>query len=70
MLCENVRLRTHLYYRIAEDDPPNHFARPPCTLKTWWSLAPPNHDPPPAGRGDAGAVFLSALRRQLKGGDG
>ena len=47
MLCENVHLRTHLYYRIAEDDPPNHFARPPCTLKTWWSLAPPNHAPPP-----------------------
>ena len=46
MLCENVRLRTHLYYRIAEDDPPDHFARPPCTLKTWWSLAPPNHAPP------------------------
>ena len=49
MLCENVRLRTHLYYRIAEDDPPNHFARPPCTLKTWWSLAPPNHAPPLVG---------------------
>ena len=50
MLCETVRLRTHLYYRIAEDDPPNQFARPPCTLKTWWSLAPPNkHRPADAG---------------------
>lgn len=46
MLCETVRLRTHLYYRIAEDDPPNQFARPPCTLKTWWSLAPPINTAP------------------------
>ena len=69
MLCETVRLRTHVYYRIAEDDPPNQFARPPCTLKTWWSLAPPNKHRP-ADAGDARAGPVPALRGLPKGGDG
>lgn len=69
MLCENARPRTHLYYRIAEDDPPNQSARPPCTLKIWWSLAPP-YKHCPANAGDARAGPAPALRGLPKGGDG
>ena len=29
------------YHRLMAPDPPEHPARPPCTLKNWWSTAPP-----------------------------
>lgn len=69
MLCENVRLRTYLYYRIAEDDPPDHFARTPCTLKTWWSTAPP-HTTAPVKAGAARAGPRPVRLCRVKGGDG
>lgn len=60
--------RACVYFRTAEDDPPNPFARPPCTLKTWWSLAPPYKRP--ANAGDARADPVPALRGLPQGGDG
>ena len=69
MLSETERIRTYLYLRIAEDDPPNYFARPPCTLKTWWSTAPP-YKHGPADAGDARAGPVPTLRGLSKGGDG
>ena len=69
MLSETERIRAYLYLRIAEDDPPNHFARPPCTLKTWWSTALP-YKHRPADAGDARAGPVPALRGLSKGGDG
>lgn len=38
--------RARFYLRIATDDPPDHPARPPCTLKNWWSTAPPHNTLP------------------------
>lgn len=35
--------RARVYLRIAEDDPPEHPARPPCTLKIrQWAIPPPH----------------------------
>lgn len=61
--------RIHFYRRIAADDPPDHPARPPCTLKNWWSTAPPNHMLP-AYTGEARAGPYPARRFAAKGGDG
>lgn len=61
--------RACVYLRIAEDDPPNPFARPPCTLKTWWSLAPP-HNTLPAHAGEARAGPRPVRRFAARGGDG
>ena len=34
------------YHRLMAEDPPEHPARPPCTLKNWWSTAPPYNTRP------------------------
>ena len=31
------------YHRLMAEDPPDHPARPPCTLTKKWSNAPPNN---------------------------
>lgn len=69
MLSETERIRAYLYLRIAEDDPPNHFARPTCTLKNWWSTAPP-YNTRPAAAGEARADPRSVRFCRIKGGDG
>lgn len=62
--------RARVYLRIAEDDPPEHPARPPCTLKNWWSTAPP-HNTLPAHAGEARAGPRPARRFAFpRGGDG
>ena len=64
--------RARFYLRIAEDDPPEHPARPPCTictLKNWWSTAPP-HNTRPAAAGEARADPRSVRFCRMKGGDG
>lgn len=64
--------RARFYLRIAEDDPPEHPARPPCTictLKTWWSLAPP-HNTLPATAGKARAGPRPVRYFAARGGDG
>lgn len=61
--------RARFYLRIATDDPPEHPARPPCTLKNWWSTAPPyNMNPATAGKARAGP--RPVRRFAAKGGDG
>lgn len=50
--------RARFYLRIATDDPPEHPARPPCTictLKNWWSTAPPHNTLPAYRAGEARA---------------
>lgn len=60
--------RARVYLRLAED-PPEHPARPPCTLKNWWSTAPPyNMNPATAGKARAGP--RPVRRFAAKGGDG
>ena len=61
--------RARFYLRIAEDDPPEHPARPPCTLKTWWSTAPP-HNTLPATAGKARAGPRPVRHFAARGGDG
>lgn len=64
--------RTRFYLRIATDDPPDHPARPPCTictLKNWWSMAPP-HNTLPATAGKARAGPRPVRRFAARGGDG
>ena len=66
--------RARFYLRIAEDDPPEHPARPPCTictLKNWWSMAPP-HKTLPAYRAGEARAGLRPVRRFAfpRGGDG
>lgn len=64
--------RARFYLRIAEDDPPEHPARPPCTictLKNWWSTAPP-HNTLPATAGKARAGPRPVRRFVARGGDG
>ena len=56
------------YLRLAED-PPEHPARPPCTLKNWWSTAPP-YNTRPAAAGEARAGPRPVRRFAAKGGDG
>ena len=61
------RARFHL--RIAEDDPPSCSAQWICTLKNWWSTAPP-HNMNPASAGEARAGPHLARRFVARGGDG
>ena len=58
------------YHRLMAPDPPDHPARPPCTLKNWWSTAPPHNTlPATAGKARAGP---RPVRRFVaaRGGDG
>lgn len=57
------------YHRLMAPDPPEHPARPPCTLKNWWSTAPP-HNTLPATAGKARAGPWLARRCYARGGDG
>ena len=64
--------RARFYLRIAEDDPPEHPARPPCiicTLKNWWSTAPP-HNTLPATAGKARAGPRPVRHFAARGDDG
>ena len=63
--------RARVYLRIAEDDPPEHPARPPCTLKNWWSMAPPYNTLPAYRAGEARAGPRPVRRFAFpRGGDG
>ena len=65
--------RARFYLRIAEDDPPEHPARPPCTictLKNWWSTAPPQTTSTPVKTGEARAGPQPVHRCYTRGGDG
>lgn len=57
------------YHRLMAPDPPDHPARPPCTLKNWWSTAPP-YNMNPAAAGEARADPRSVRFCRMKGGDG
>lgn len=59
------------YHRLMAEDPPEHPARPPCTLKNWWSMAPP-HNTLPAYRAGEARAGLRPVRRFAfpRGGDG
>lgn len=57
------------YHRLMAEDPPEHPARPPCTLKNWWSTAPP-YNTRPAAAGEARADPRSVRFCRMKGGDG
>ena len=57
------------YHRLMAPDPPEHPARPPCTLKNWWSTAPP-YNTRPAAAGEARAGPRPVRRFAAKGGDG
>lgn len=46
--------RARVYLRLAEA-PPEHPAKPPCTLKNWWSMAPPHNTLPAYRAGEARA---------------
>ena len=61
--------RARFYLRIATDDPPDHPARPPCTLKNWWSTAPP-HNTLPATAGKARTGPRPVRRFAARGSDG
>ena len=60
-----------VYERLADDDPPDHPVKPPCTLKNWWSMAPP-HNTLPAYRAGEARAGLRPVRRFAfpRGGDG
>ena len=60
--------RARVYLRLAED-PPEHPARPPGTLKNWWSTAPPYNTRPTAAD-EARADPRSVRFFRMKGGDG
>ena len=60
--------RARVYLRLAED-PPEHPARPPCTLKNWWSTAPP-HNTHPATAGKARTGPRPVRHFAARGGDG
>ena len=60
--------RARVYLRLAED-PPEHPARPPCTLKNWLSTAPP-HTTAPVKAGAARAGPRPVRLCRAKGGDG
>ena len=64
--CTSLRARIDL--RIAEDDSPEHPARPPCTLTKKWSNAPP-HNTRPAYAGEPPAGPHLARCFVPKGGD-
>ena len=57
------------YHRLMAPDPPDHPARPPCTLKNWWSTAPP-HTTAPVKAGAARAGPRPVRRFAARGGDG
>ena len=62
--------RARIYLRVAEDDPPEHPARfSLCTLKNWWSTAPP-HNTLPATAGKAWAGPRAVRHFAARGGDG
>lgn len=61
--------RARFYLRIAEDDPPEHPARPPCTLTKKWSTAPP-HTTAPVKAGAARAGPRPVRLCRVRGGDG
>lgn len=62
--------RAHVYLHISEDDPPEHPARfSLCTLKNWWSTAPP-HNTLPATAGEARAGLRPVRHFAARGGDG
>ena len=57
------------YHRLMAPDPPEHPARPPCTLTKKWSNAPPyNMNPATAGKARAGP--RPVRRFAERGGDG
>lgn len=62
--------RARIYLRIAEDDPPDHPARPPCTLIKPWSNAPPYNTRPAYAAGEPRAGPHLARRFVPRGGDG
>ena len=57
------------YHRLMAEDPPEHPARPPCTLTKKWSNAPP-YNPVPAAAGKARAGPRPVRRFAARGGDG
>lgn len=57
------------YHRLMAEDPPEHPARPPCTLKNWWSTAPP-YNTRPAAAGEARADPRPVRHFAARGGDG
>lgn len=57
------------YHRLMAEDPPEHPARPPCTLKNWWSTAPP-HNTLPATAGKARTGPRPVRHFAARGGDG
>lgn len=57
------------YHRLMAPDPPEHPARPPCTLKNWWSTAQP-HNTLPATAGKARAGPRPVRHFAARGGDG
>lgn len=62
--------RARFYLCIATDDPPDHPARPPCTLKNWWSMAPPHNTLPAYRAGEARAGPRPVRHFAARGGDG
>ena len=59
-----------VYERLADDDPPDHPVKPPCTLKNWWSTAPPHTRPTPVKTGEPRAGPKAVRRCYARGGDG
>ncbi len=57
------------YHRLMAEDPPEHPARPPCTLTKKWSNAPP-YNTLPAAAGKARAGPRPVRRFAARGGDG
>lgn len=57
------------YHRLMAEGPPEHPARPPCTLIKKWSNAPP-HNTRPAAAGETRADPRSVRFCRMKGGDG
>ena len=62
--------RARIYLRIAADDPPDHPARPPCTLIKPWSNAPPYNTRPAYAAGEPRAGPHLARCFVPRGGDG
>ena len=57
------------YHRLMAEDPPEHPAKPPCTLTKKWSNAPPNNMlPATAGKARAGPRPVRHFA--VRGGDG
>ena len=58
-----------VYERLADDDPPDHPVKPPCTLKNGWSTGPPQNMLP-AYAGEPRAGPRPVRRCYARGGDG